>query len=142
VPFDIAENSSKKIFDLPAPESNKGVSFLNLELKNSSGKIISDNFYWLSSVDDVLDIENSDWYFTPCKSYADFTQINSLPKAEIEYSFNTKKENGKENIEVNIKNKSNNIAFFVELMLVDENTGNQFFLCFGRILCLDTSKWR
>jgi exo-1,4-beta-D-glucosaminidase len=130
VSFDIAENSSKKIFDLPAFESNTKVSFLNLELKNSSGKVISDNFYWLSNVEDVPDLENSDWYFTPCKSYADFTQINSLPKAEIGYSFTTKRENGKENIEVNIQNNSNNIAFFVELMLIDEKTGQSILPIF------------
>jgi exo-1,4-beta-D-glucosaminidase len=128
--FDIAENCSRKIFDLPADKNNVGLSFLSLELRNIKGKLISDNFYWLSAEEDVLDFENSEWYYTPCKSYADFKQINSMPKADINYTFKLKKENGKEVIEVTLKNDSNVLAFFVELMLIDEKTGQSILPIF------------
>ena len=90
------------------------VQFLKLKLKNVDGKTIAENFYWLSSKPDVLDFPNSDWYFTPITEYADFTSLKDLPPAKIQVE-PTWNENG---VNVNLKNPSSKLAFFVELRVV------------------------
>ena len=40
--------------------------------------MVSSNFYWLSTKDDVLDWDKSTWYYTPTQSFADYTQLQSL----------------------------------------------------------------
>jgi len=123
VTFSINENTSEKILDLPDPEGLAGILFINLELKDANGRAVSDNFYWVSTKDDEQDFENSKWFITPVKSYANMTDINSLPAAKVSYTFNEKKEDGRSKIEVNIQNDSDVLAFFTELTLKDEKTG-------------------
>jgi exo-1,4-beta-D-glucosaminidase len=123
VKFHIEENSSKKILDVPALEGANGLLFVNLEIKKEDGSSISDNFYWVSTKEDEQDFENSEWFVTPVKSYADMTQVNSLPAAKIDYSVNYKKEDNRTIAEVTVNNTSDNLAFFIELKLTDEKTG-------------------
>jgi len=40
--------------------------------------IITENVYWLSTTMDVIDWNKSNWYITPCKSYADFKGLMKL----------------------------------------------------------------
>jgi exo-1,4-beta-D-glucosaminidase len=100
--------------------------FINLELKDNSGNPISDNFYWISSKEDSLDFINSQWFYTPMKSYADLKEINKLPKTTISYSEKYISKNDEENIEVTLDNNSDKLAFFIELKVVDQKTGKSF----------------
>jgi exo-1,4-beta-D-glucosaminidase len=124
--FSINENNSIKITDLPAITETSELFFLNLALKDSSGKSISDNFYWISSKEDSLDFLNSQWFYTPMKSYADLKEINNLPKTTISYSEKYILKNDKQNIEVTLYNNSDKLAFFIELKVVDQKTGKSF----------------
>ncbi len=121
----IAENSSKKIIDMPALNGSN-LFFIKLELRDSTDSLISDNFYWVSSKEDSLDFKNSEWFFTPVKSYANLKEINNLPAATVNYSEKfTRNDNG-QNVEVTIENTSDKIAFFIELKVVNEETGESF----------------
>jgi exo-1,4-beta-D-glucosaminidase len=44
---------------------------------------VSRNLYWLSTKPETLDWENSTWYVTPTKTFADFTALNALPPAAL-----------------------------------------------------------
>jgi exo-1,4-beta-D-glucosaminidase len=67
----------EKVFDPPSP-----VYFVDLVLKDSSGKALSTNFYWLSAKKNLYDWSSEDNdAFTPVKSYEDFTALQSLPSA-------------------------------------------------------------
>jgi exo-1,4-beta-D-glucosaminidase len=122
----IGPNESKEIFDLPPSADSVPVSFLKLKLINADGEILAENFYWLSSKPDVLDFEKSDWYFTPIKEFADFTSLKELPPAKIEVE-PTVDENG---LQVNLKNPSSKLAFFVELRVVSDKTGRSILPIF------------
>jgi exo-1,4-beta-D-glucosaminidase len=50
---------------------------------STESKAIARNIYWLSSNQDVLDWKNSDWYFTPLTSYADFTALDKLQEVDV-----------------------------------------------------------
>ncbi len=126
----INENTSNKIIDLSVLKDNSELFFIYLELKNASDKLISDNFYWISSKQDSLDFENSEWFYTPMKSYADFKEINNLPKAEISYTKKLISNGNEQSVEATLENTSDKIAFFIELKVVDEKTGQSFLPAF------------
>ena len=124
------ENSSKKIFDLPEINSHTNLYFVNLELRDASNNFVSDNFYWLSKVDDVLDNRSSEWFYTPIKTFGDLKEINKLPEANISYSEKFTEKNGEQLIEVTLKNNSGKLAFFTELKIVNENTNESILPVF------------
>ena len=126
----INENTSKKAIDLPVLNNGSNLYFINLELRDSSNNFISDNFYWISSKDDNLNFENSDWFYTPMKSYADLKDLNNLPAATIQYDEKYSHNGDEQSIEVTIENTSDKIAFFIELKVVDEKTGSSFLPIF------------
>ena len=116
------ENSSKKIFNLPEINSQTNLYFVKLELKDHEDNFVSDNFYWLSKIDDVLDFKNSEWFYTPVKTFGDLKEIDKLPEAEISYTEKFMERNGEHVVEVTLKNDSDKLAFFNELKLVNEKT--------------------
>ena len=106
-------NAAAKVLELPALDARSGVYFLDLKLKNAQGKLVSQNFYWLSPKPDVLDPEKSTEPFMPNKSFADFTAVNSLPKAKVKVTSAFKANGG----QVTLANTSDKLAFFIELQV-------------------------
>ena len=124
----IGENSSEKIIDLPELKAKSNLYFINLELKNSEDSLISSNFYWIPKKEDVLDFKKSEWFYTPIKTPADLIEINNLPKAAISYIEKFAGDN--KSVELTLENTSDKIAFFIELKVVDEKTGESFLPVF------------
>ena len=85
------------------------VHFIRLQLKNKTGDLISNNFYWRGN------------------NKKDFTALNSLPAAKLKYDFKSTENNGRTSIEANIANpiNSNAVAFAVHVELVNNKTGEQ-----------------
>ncbi len=122
----IKTNISKSIYKLPEINNLTDVWFLDLRIYDENNQEVSNNFYWLSKKEDVLDYEaskNMDWpYYTPSKEFADYASLNKLPKVELlhDYKYEVKDDNGL--VSVTIKNPSKSIAFFIFLDLVDSVT--------------------
>jgi exo-1,4-beta-D-glucosaminidase len=109
----IDANAAVKVLDLPALDGKSPTYFLDLKLKNAQGKLVSQNFYWLSAKPDVLDPEKSTEPFMPNKSFADFTAVNSLPAAKVKVTSALKTNGG----QVTLANTSDKLAFFIELQV-------------------------
>jgi exo-1,4-beta-D-glucosaminidase len=123
VTVDLGENESKKIFEMPALKDLTSVYFLDLRLTNKEGTELARNFYWLSTKPDVLDEPRSDWFFTPNKSFADFTSLKNLPKVAIEVKESYTSSGDKQTVIVKVKNPSPYVAFFTEFKLKTKKTG-------------------
>lgn len=115
VSFEVGENLSKKIFDIPELKDITPVYFLDLKITGNDGKILSTNFYWLSTKKEIMDYENSTWFYTPNKQYADFTSLVNLPKSKVTFESKVEKKNNSYKISVKIKNTSNVVAFFIDV---------------------------
>ncbi|MGC4072269.1 MAG: glycoside hydrolase family 2 TIM barrel-domain containing protein [Nibricoccus sp.] len=76
--IDLAGNGTKPLLVLPALTGLSRVYFVELDFASGKGSPISHNVYWLSTQTDELDWENSNWYLTPLKQYADFTPLQTL----------------------------------------------------------------
>jgi exo-1,4-beta-D-glucosaminidase len=115
--LDVAEDSATRVFTIPAPDGLSSTYFLRLALEDASGKTVSTNFYWLSTKPDDLDWDRSTWYYTPQKSYADYTALNSLPPVELKYSSESEVKGDDGVTRVTVENPSRNLAFAVHLMV-------------------------
>jgi exo-1,4-beta-D-glucosaminidase len=113
--LDLAEDSSTKAFDLPTPEGLSITYFLKLQLHDASGKLVSDNFYWLSTKRDTLDwAGRSDTVYTPQKDFADLTGLNELPKQNLVVSGSAPIKTGQSSmITLSIGNEGASVAFMV-----------------------------
>jgi exo-1,4-beta-D-glucosaminidase len=112
--LDLGADSSTRAFDLPKPDGLTPTYFLKLELREAAGKLLSDNFYWLSTKADVLDWDKrQDTVYTPQKEFADLTGLNSLPKAKIAITKTVRVSGRNSVVTVIAENKSGSVAFMV-----------------------------
>ncbi len=108
------ELSSLRLFQVPSAQP---LSFLFLELRDSSGKVLTDNSYCLSATSDVHDWENYNWIRTDLVKHSDFSSLAELEKVELEASASS----GKDRIKLEIRNAGSVVAFFVRLALKTES---------------------
>ena len=121
--FDIAADGVRKLFAIPEIQDLSPVYFVQLTLADSAGKVVSSNFYWLSTKEDVLDWENSTWYHTPSKAFSDLTALNSLPRVELRVAATAEVTGADRITHVTIENPTPHLAFSVHLKVVSPPRG-------------------
>lgn len=110
---------SLKVLDLANLAPGTPVYFLDLRLKSDAAPAVTaDNFYWLSTQPDVLQEEKSEWYYTPNKSFADFSGLNQLPEATVSAKVTFAKAAQGLEAKVVLTNESDRLAFFMEMRLI------------------------
>jgi exo-1,4-beta-D-glucosaminidase len=111
---DLVADGVSKVLDLPTPDGLTPTYFLKLELHDAAGKLVSDNFYWLSTKADTLDWDKKkDTVYTPQKDFADLTGLESLPKAKLAVTKSLETAGSTSVLTVEIENHSNSVAFMV-----------------------------
>jgi exo-1,4-beta-D-glucosaminidase len=112
--LDLAPDSSTKAFDLPNVLGLTKTYFLRLQLHDAAGKLLSDNFYWLSTKPDVLDWKHKkDTVYTPQSEFGDLTGLNDLPQAKVAVSKEIQQSGLHPGMTVTFENQSDAIAFMV-----------------------------
>jgi exo-1,4-beta-D-glucosaminidase len=123
--IDAPADGSAKAFDLPKPANLSTAYFLKLQLHDSAGKLISDNFYWLSTKLDTMNwAGRKDTVYTPQKEFADLSALNTLPRAELETSAAFRDELGRAHVTLTLKNAGTSIAFLVHARLAKPKDGD------------------
>jgi exo-1,4-beta-D-glucosaminidase len=112
---DIAEDSSTRVFTLPETQGLSTAYFVSLELRGAGGETVSRNFYWLSTAPETLDWDRSTWYYTPTKTYADFTALDKLPAVDLGVSARSELRDGGSVTIVTVTNPAKTLAFGVHL---------------------------
>jgi exo-1,4-beta-D-glucosaminidase len=110
---------------LPEIASVTPTYFLKLTLTDSSGKRLSDNFYWLSTRPVEFDWDKSTYYTTPVTQDADVTMLNTLPRVEITgTSHVVHRTSGETLATVTLRNPSKSLAFMVHVRVRKGPTGD------------------
>ena len=123
--MDLATDSAVKAFDLPAPEGLSTTFFLKLALHDAAGKLVSDNFYWLSTKSDMLDwSKRMDTVYTPQKEFADLTALNDLPRTKVAITKTILSNAPTHRMTVSVANNGASIAFMVHLRLTRGKGGD------------------
>jgi exo-1,4-beta-D-glucosaminidase len=117
-------DSVTKTFVVATPQRT-ATYFVRLSLDDTSGREVSSNFYWLSPKADTLDWEKGDGYYTPQKSYADFTDLKKLPAARLEVSASYEPGGAEGVARVTVHNPDAHLAFFVHLKVVNSEDGEE-----------------
>lgn len=68
------------------PDGISTTYFVELALRDGTGKPVSRNVYWCSTQPDTLDWEHTTWQYTPQSGYADLTGLADLAAVRLELS--------------------------------------------------------
>jgi exo-1,4-beta-D-glucosaminidase len=123
--LDAAPDSSNRVFQIPQDQDLTTTYFLDLRIEDGSGKLVSSNFYWLSTKPDVLKWADSNWYITPIESYADLTALKDLPRAELALSGSVQRQGDAQVARVTVQNSSSHLAFLIHLQVTKGQGGEE-----------------
>jgi len=122
--MNVAPDSSTKAFDLPKVSDLSKTYFVRLQLHDSGGKLLSDNFYWLSTKPDVLDWKHKqDTVYTPQAEFGDLTGLNTLPQVKLEVTSAKEQQTGKAGVHASVRNPSGSLAFMVHVRVTKGKSG-------------------
>lgn len=100
----VLADESKKILKIDSLDEINHVYFMKLELKDISGKLISNNFYWLSVKGDEK---------------ADFTTLNNLEETSLNISVGSVHQTGAQyTVSVDFENPSSTLAFAINPKII------------------------
>ena len=119
-------DSSTRLYKVPTLSDLQGVYFLDLRLHDSAGREVSRNFYWLSTIPDVLDYDAKiePWpYYTPSKQFADFTAFSKLPASRLDVQHEFTRTGTGTRVNVHLKNAGHTLVFFVRCNVIDAISG-------------------
>lgn len=120
----VGRDTVVSFYTLPAIEGLSTVYFLRLQLKDSKGKIVDVNWYWLSQKEDELDFKKSTWYYTPQSAFTDFSALQQLTKTTVTMRHTTKQKTDSVTHTVTLTNTGKAVAFFVHLRVTKGKTGD------------------
>jgi exo-1,4-beta-D-glucosaminidase len=124
--LDLAPDSSVRAFELPKADDLSQTYFVRLQLHDHEGKLVSDNFYWLSRKPDLLAWEKrKDTVYTPQSQFGDLTSLNSLPQTNVQATASLQTEGEGGLAQVTVRNPSKSIAFMVHLRLTRGKGGEE-----------------
>ncbi|KAL2826294.1 glycoside hydrolase superfamily [Aspergillus cavernicola] len=124
--------TSKAIANVPEIAKLESVAFLRLILSDDSGQPLSRNVYWVSAHNDELFWNASNWYTTPVRTFVDFSPLSRMPLVTVEATV-IRVENTTSypaHIEFLLVNRADVPAFFVRLVLLDYDTGEELIPVF------------
>ena len=113
---DLEANTYKDIFAIPAISDLTPVYFVRLELKDGAGKLVSDNFYWLSSA-----------------KPDDFTPLSKLPPVKLDVSHTVETKGEKCVVHVTVKTQLTKSRFSFMSWRQRVLMGKRYYPFSGRI---------
>jgi exo-1,4-beta-D-glucosaminidase len=116
VTLDVGPDSSTRVLTLPEIDGLSGTYFVDLHLENGES-LVSRNFYWLSSTAETVDFEKEPLggVWTPTKTFADYTALNSLPPVDLDVEAKRQSTGVQDAMTVTLHNPSRTLAFAVRL---------------------------
>jgi exo-1,4-beta-D-glucosaminidase len=124
-PVTATANAATQVLSIPATVSGLSPTyFIRLQLRDSTGAVVSNNLYWYSTSPDVLG-NKTNWYMTAVKTYANLTGLNGLPANSSLTATPTRTvSGGQETVQIRLTNTStSNLAFFVRPEVIAGNGG-------------------
>jgi beta-galactosidase/beta-glucuronidase len=108
----ISPDCYKESFSISKIDDITPVYFVYLELKDMSGKVISDNLYWR------------------CSQHEDFSSLLSVPKIQLNQKVNIVDEGNEYKVDVELSNESDKLSFFNHLIICDSITHKEILPAF------------
>jgi len=127
----VGPDSSTRLFAVPPIEGLSTTYFVSLSLE-SAGQIKSRNFYWLSTRPETIDwsrqeedptgeYDISTW--APTKTFADYTELNQLPRVDLDVTAQSKNDGQEGTTTVTVRNPTSTVALAVHLTVNKSSNG-------------------
>jgi len=122
---DVAPDGKTELFKMTMPQGLSKSFFLALKLYDGDGKLVTDNFYWLSTTPE----KPARRYFGAVAlskgSFFDHSDLRKLPPVKLSLSCQNKNSGSDQAILVSVKNPTNHLAFFIKMELLKGKDGLQ-----------------
>jgi exo-1,4-beta-D-glucosaminidase len=120
----LPERKTKQVLQLPDDMDLSKTYFVDLKLHNKKEKVISSNFYALSTQKDKLNEAKSTWFITPQSQFADLKMLQQLPNIQLNIEKHFSQRNDSTFARITLKNPSSHLAFMVHLDLRKKKSGD------------------
>jgi exo-1,4-beta-D-glucosaminidase len=112
-----APDSSQTVFELPDSllSGVEKIFFIELKLSDSTGRVVSRNFYWVPYTLTAFDWNRTDYTHTPAVRHEDLTALTTLPQAQIEAKADIEQTPRGRRVTVHLNNASSALAFQVRV---------------------------
>lgn len=124
IPVELAPDSSLRISTLALPADISETYFIDLRLFRDEEEI-NQNFYWLSTREEILDYEADlgDFPFhTPSKQYADLRLLDGLPVVGLGATYRLTGTGPEKELTVELQNNGEQLAFMNNLKVLNNAT--------------------
>ncbi len=124
---DVDADGVRKVLQIPKVPSDvkPTVYFVQLKLKDATGRLLSSNFYWLSTKKPEFDWVKTSFIYTPIISYEDMTELLTLPKTHLSATAHLRPTKDGASVQVHLKNTSAALAFQVRLAVETGKAGEE-----------------
>jgi exo-1,4-beta-D-glucosaminidase len=130
--LDLDSDSVRRVTTIPpAPaDASAAIYFLSLTLRDSAGKLISTNFYWLPGKTANIQWSKTEYFdgdtsgssiYTPAAPYDDLTALNQLSKVRLDAVAKIERGEAGPRVRVALKNPREHLAFQVHLGIRHKN---------------------
>ncbi len=129
---DVGPDGKTRAFVLRWPSDISRTFFLSLKLADSSGRVISDNFYWLSISPEIPAGQGSRGgvFYLDTKSHPDYTALATLPAAALKVTSDFRQEGPETVGAVTVENPGDRLAFLVHLSVASGENGDEIAPCY------------
>jgi exo-1,4-beta-D-glucosaminidase len=121
--IDLAADAVARPITLPAIPDLTTTYFVRLSARDRGGKVLSTNFYWLSTKPSILNASKTQWYYTPVSRHDDLTMLATLPATTLRATLQARAAG---RATVHVENTGSALAFQIHLKLVDGASGNEY----------------
>ena len=128
----VAADDRQNVSTVSWPSDITKTFFLSLKLADSAGKIVSDNFYWLSTVPEIPGPQGSrnGVFFIDAKSAPDYTALNQLAPVRLTPACRFEQKGSETIGYVTVENNTANLAFQTHLAVTKGPNGEEVTPCY------------
>jgi exo-1,4-beta-D-glucosaminidase len=116
---DVPEDGSVRALEIPAIDGLSQTYFVRLSLQDSAGKLVSQNFYWLSTQPEQYDWSKTSFFSTPTTQEANLSGLNTLPTVQLKATSTVGHQGNEEVVHITLHNPSKDLAFMTYLRVAD-----------------------
>jgi len=122
---DAGVDSVQTVFTVPEHlyADAERIFFIDLELKDGAGKVVSRNFYWVPGTLTTFDWNKTDYTHTPAARHEDLTALATLPAAKLVVHAGVEKTARGREVRVELENPSAALAFQVSAAIRTQSGG-------------------
>ncbi len=120
--FSLDAQTHRRLMVLPDYTGTSPVYFVFLSLLQN-GRGVARNVYWLATRPDVFEPQPQKKFFWPLRRHADLSALRGIPAADLSVEMRRCDDPADPRIEISGRNRSDHVAFFLWLKLVDGRSG-------------------